>query len=160
MKINEVTEGVASDFARSMGAAVANKLGATGTANALLKGIGAGSLPPDSPTFFKDTSKVARTIATLSRAAKTTGNKLSTTDIGAILSQRLPTAWRSETNKAAVINAFAAELQKQGVQIGDSTATTGTPAWKMGDPIPTEGGEITPADGQLYKQVAAQYQKS
>jgi hypothetical protein len=155
MKINEVTEG----FAKYLGSNLAKQIGATGFADALLKSIGAGSIPPDSPTFFKDTAKVAKTVQTLVRASKNAGNKISTTDIGAILSKRLPTAWRAETNKAAVINAFATELQNQGVQIGNSPAT-GTPTWKMGDPIPTEDGEITPADGQLYKQVAAQYQKS
>jgi hypothetical protein len=154
MKINEVTEGLVSNFARSMGAAVASKLGARGTADALLNGIGAGSLPPDSPTFFKDTSKVARTIATLTRAAKSTGGKLSTADIGAILSKRLPTAWRAETNKTQVINAFAAELKKQGVQIGDTPAVVAKNA-TPDEPIRVGGDIIEPSD-PMYASIKAQ----
>jgi hypothetical protein len=161
MKINEITKGNARDFAKYLGANIAKQLGSSATTNAILNGMSSGSFPLDSPTFFKDPTKVAKTVDTLSRAAKNAGGKLSPTDIGQILSKRLPTAWRAETNKTEVINAFAAELQRRGVQIGDTPPAPAQSAWKMGDPIPQpDGSVITVADGQLYKQVASQYQKT
>lgn len=152
MKINEITEGNAKDFAKYLGTNIAKQIGATGVSDALLKSIGVGSIPPDSPTFFKDTAKVAKTVATLTRAAKNTGGKLSTTDIGAILSKRLPTAWRAETNKTEVINAFAAELTKQGVQIGDTPAV---PKTASDEPIRVGGDIIEPTD-PMYASIKAQ----
>ena len=152
MKINEVTEGIAGDFARSLGAATANKLGATNAANAILNGMGTQVLPIDSPTFFKDTAKVAKTVLVLAAVAKRAGGIMSASDIGAVLSKKLPAAWRSETNKSAVINAFADELTKQGVKIGNTPAAAQA---SPDEPISIGGEVISPSD-PLYAKLKAQ----
>jgi len=150
MKINEVT-GVAGQFARSLGANIAKQIGATATADAILKGIGTQVLPTDSPAFFKDTVKVAKTVLVLAAVAKRAGGIISASDIGAVLSKKLPAAWKSETNKSAVINAFADELTKQGVKIGSAPAVAQA---KPDEPI-SIGGEVISPSNPLYAKLKA-----
>jgi hypothetical protein len=151
MKINEVT-GLAGQFARSLGANVARQIGATATADAILKGMGTQVLPIDSPTFFKDTAKVAKTVLVLAAVAKRAGGIMSASDIGAVLSKKLPAAWKSESNKSAVINAFADELAKQGVKIGNTPVL---PQASPDEPI-SIGGEVISPSNPLYAKLKAQ----
>ena len=169
MKINEVTEGLAGDFARSLGAAAANKLGATNAANAMLSGTGkSGALPtgfapvPSTPipgiqdkvATMSNTVTTGRLVNAIAGYAKKNSGKFPLEQIGRLLNDKFPVYWKSEKNQSGVIQAVANELKKVGV---NTTNAPAAPAWKMGDPIPQPGGSvITPADGKLYTQAAAQ----
>lgn len=169
MKINEVTEG----FAKYLGANLAKKIGATSTADELSgadkKGtslpVGFAPIPStpipgiqDSPATMSNTVSAQRLVNAIAGFAKKNGGKFPLEQIGRLLNDKFPKYWKSEKNKSGVIQAVADELKKIGV----NTSTAPVQAtWKMGDPIPQpDGSEITVADGQLYKQAAAQYQNT
>ena len=97
MKVNEVTEG----FLGYLGGAVADKLGARQTANALR--LGFGKVVNDQPDLFKDPEKVQRILNLLTQVQNARGSRLTDGEVVSILSKRLPTAWNAEGNRNSVL---------------------------------------------------------
>ena len=168
MKINEVT----GEFAKYLGANLAKQIGATNTADALTGVKKGGALPigfapipstpipgiKDTPATMSNTVSAQRLVTAIAGFAKKNGGKFPLEQIGRMLNDKFPNYWKSEKNKSGVVQAVADELKKVGV---DTSTAPAKAAWKMGDPIPQpDGSEITVADGQLYKQAAAQYQNT
>ena len=60
-----------------------------------------------------------KTVPSLVTAAKKTNNKLTSAQIGQILSQSAPTIWNNTQDKSSAIKLLAAELRKQGVTVDD-----------------------------------------
>lgn len=162
MKIKDITEGFGSALAGSLAGSVgANKAVdyfKHGTSN---KPLELASMP-DSPTFFQVPKNVDRLLAALTDMGKSNNNSLTTTAIGAALNKRIPTAWKNEKNRGVVLANIAKQLQTRGINVSSTPASSAPAAnavWKQGDPIPMpDGSFITPADGKLYAQAAAQLQ--
>ena len=163
MKIKDITEGLGNAFAgslsRAIGANTAAEYFDSGARNyPELKNI-----PEDEPTFFTDPAKVSRFLDVLTVIGKKSNNELSMPQLGSIIAKKIPSAWRAEQNKRTVLSNIAKQLAERGIQVvanQKKPADAATTTWKMGDPIAMpDGSVITASDGNLYKQVAAQYQK-